>query len=321
MKPSLSSVALARKIFAKQSDQILRLSDFLNPSFEEVTDLMYRCKGRLVVTGMGKSALIAQKISATLNSTGTPALFMHSADALHGDLGMVQRDDMVLCLSNSGNTPEIKKLVFFLKNFEVPLVAICASETSYLGLNADHILKCTVDEESIPGNFAPTSSTMAQLLLGDALAVCLQSKRNFTPEDFAKFHPGGSLGRQLYTRVEDVLEPTDLIVRSGKSLSDVIVKITSNRMGVAIVLGDEDQVLGIITDGDLRRMLLKGLEHLTGVTAEHIMSTDPKSIAKEARIGEALSLMKQSHITSLVVLDDGRYFGVIHMHQILKYEN
>ena len=316
----ISTLDLARKILCKHAEQVSNLSKNLDDHFEKVVDLIYRSKGRLVVTGIGKSALIASKIVATLNSTGTPALFMHSADAIHGDLGMIKSgEDMVLCLSNSGNTPEIKKLIFFLKNFDVPIFSICGDEASYLATKSDYVLCAKVDMESIHGNFAPTSSTMAQLLLGDTLAVCLQKKRNFTARDFAKFHPGGALGKQLYTQVKDVLEPTDLTVNPGDTLSEVILQITSNRMGVAVVL-QQKKLLGIITDGDLRRMLLRGLENLGGVTAKEIMSPNPKTIDANVLIQEALVIMRHNQITSLVVFSEGKYAGGIHMHQILNYE-
>ena len=321
MESNTSSLKLAQQVLGKHAQQIADLSSSLNADFEKVVTLIYRSKGRLVVTGMGKSALISSKIVATLNSTGTPAIFMHAADAIHGDLGMIKSgEDVVLCLSNSGNTPEIKRLIFFLKHFDVPIISICGDASSYLATKSDHLLHAKVDMESIPENFAPTSSTMAQLLLGDVLAICLQKKRNFTPKDFAKFHPGGSLGKQLYTRVEDVLEPTDLVVSPDTTLSEVILQITSNRMGVAVVLEEKERLIGIITDGDLRRMLMQGFENLKGVTARDIMSSSPKTIDSNVLIQEALSTMKHNQITSLIVLSSGRYVGVVHMHQILNYE-
>ena len=271
-----------------------------------------------MITGIGKSAIIANKIVATMNSTGTPALFMHAADAIHGDLGMIQSEDIVICLSKSGNTPEIKVLVPLLKRRGSKLVALVSNKNSYLADHADFILNATIAEEACPNNLAPTTSTTAHLAMGDALAVCLLEMRDFSSEDFAKYHPGGSLGKQLYLKVEDVFSNNQLpIVKPETPLKDVILEISSKRLGATAVVDDAQNLLGIITDGDLRRMLQKE-SNIAKITAAEIMSRDPKSIDKSEFAVKALQIMQEKSISQLVVKDGLKVAGFIHLHDLLK---
>lgn len=301
-----------------ESRAIENLSNFIDENFERCVREIYSAKGRVVVTGVGKSAIIANKIVATLNSTGTPAMFMHAADAIHGDLGMIQSIDIVICISKSGNTPEIKVLVPLLKRRGVKLVALVSNTSSYLAEQADFILNATIAEEACPHNLAPTTSTTAHLALGDAVAVCLLELRNFSKTDFAEFHPGGSLGKQLYLKVSDIMtkHPIPKVSKSA-SLKDVIIEISSKRLGATAVVDDKDNVLGIITDGDLRRMLEKKT-NLEGVTAGDIMTTSPKSIDTNDYATQALQVMQQKSITQLVVMDGPKLAGFVHLHDLLK---
>ncbi len=279
---------------------------------------IHGCKGRVVITGIGKSAIIANKIVATMNSTGTPALFMHAADAIHGDLGMIQPEDVVICLSKSGNTPEIKVLVPLLKRRGSKLVALVSNTKSYLAEQADFVLNATISEEACPNNLAPTTSTTAHLALGDALAVCLLELKNFTPEDFARYHPGGALGKQLYLKVGDILGKNELpVVAPEAPLRDVIIEISSKRLGATAVATPDRKLLGIITDGDLRRML-QSQNDISQIKAADIMTRTPKAIAREAFAVAALQLMQANNISQLVVKDGDEVAGFIHLHDLLK---
>lgn len=310
--------SIARDVLLNESRAIENLVPQIDDSFEACVKEIYSSSGRVIVTGIGKSAIIANKIVATLNSTGTPSIFMHAADAIHGDLGMIQQSDIVICLSKSGNTPEIKVLVPLLKRRGSKLVALVSNTSSYLASQADYVLNATIAEEACPNNLAPTTSTTAHLALGDALAVSLLELRNFSSEDFAQFHPGGSLGKQLYLKVSDVLAGNQIpMVRLQTPLKEVIIEISSKRLGCAAVVSAEQHVLGIITDGDLRRMLQKNT-NLDGVVAGDIMSSNPKSISPDDFAVKALHHMQQNNITQLVVIQEGRLIGFIHLHDLLK---
>lgn len=310
-------IETAKKTLISQSQSIAKLTDFIDVNFVEAVQLIYNSKGRLIVTGIGKSAIIAQKIVATMNSTGTPSMFLHASEAIHGDLGMVQEHDVVICISKSGNSPEIKVLVPLLKRFGNKLISITGNVTSFLGKEAHVTLNTFVESESCPNNLAPTNSTTAQLVMGDALAVCLMEMRNFSPEDFAKYHPGGALGKKLLLRVNDMLDSTRKpFVTPDSSIKNVIVEISENRLGVTAVI-EADKVVGIITDGDIRRMLNK-TETISGLTAKDIMSSNPKMIKSSDMVIDALNYMEDFSITQLVVVDNDLYKGVIHLHDILK---
>ena len=282
-----------------------------------VVDALAACTGRVVISGIGKSAIIAQKIVATLNSTGTPSLFLHAADAIHGDLGLVQKDDVVMIISKSGESPEIKVLVPLIKNFGNCVIGMVGNTTSYLARRADFVLDTTVAQEACPNNLAPTTSTTAQLVMGDVLAVCLMEHRGFRAEDFAKLHPGGTLGKKLYLRVHDLCDDNAAPqVSPDADLKKVIMEMTRARLGLTAVV-DDGAVLGVITDGDLRRMLEK-TESITGVQAKDIMTRGPKTIAPQELAVNALDLMRRHQITQLIVADEGRYAGVIHLHDLVK---
>ncbi|RMF26427.1 MAG: KpsF/GutQ family sugar-phosphate isomerase [Bacteroidetes bacterium] len=299
---------------------IRALESSIDGTFCRVVAHLFAASGRLVVTGIGKSALIAQKIAATLNSTGTPALFMHAADAIHGDLGMIQPADTVLVLSKSGRTPEIRVLVPLVKNLGNFLVAMVADGESFLARQADAVLLTPVEQEADPNNLAPTASTAAQMALGDALATALLALRGFTPQDFAQFHPGGSLGKQLYLRVRDIYPHNERpAVQPHTPLKDTILEMTSRRLGCAVVLHPDERVAGIITDGDLRRMLeAHGNPDLERLTAADIMTPHPKTIAPDALAVKALQIMRQNSITQVVVEDGGRYLGIVHLHDLIR---
>lgn len=310
-------VESARRTLVSESVSIAKLAEFLDDSFVAVVELLFQTQGRLVVTGIGKSAIIAQKIVATLNSTGTPALFLHASEAIHGDLGMVQPGDPVLCISKSGNSPEIKVLVPLLKRQGNELIGMTGNPESYLGKASDYVLNTWVERESDPNNLAPTNSTTAQLAMGDAIAVCLIEMRHFTAEDFALYHPGGALGKKLLLKVNDLLDTAHRpVVEPNSDIKQVIVSISEGRLGVTAVLEDE-QVIGIITDGDIRRMLNK-TETITGWKARDIMTINPKTIAPDTLVVDALNRMEQYAITQLVVVEGTHYLGVIHLHDILK---
>lgn len=310
-------LASAKKTILSESESIAKLTQFLDDNFVNAVEIIYKSKGRLVVTGIGKSAIIAQKIVATLNSTGTPSLFLHASEAIHGDLGMLQPSDVVICISKSGNSPEIKVLVPLLKRFGNKLIAITGNTTSFLGKEADFVLNTYVDSEACPINLAPTNSTTAQLVMGDAIAVCLMELKNFTAEDFAKYHPGGALGKKLLLRVSDMLDTTKKpIVAADSMIKNVIIEISEKRLGVTAVIENE-KVIGIITDGDIRRMLNK-TENISGLTAQEIMTKNPKTIKSTDMVSDALNILEYFSITQLVVVDNGEYKGVIHLHDILK---
>jgi arabinose-5-phosphate isomerase len=279
--------------------------------------LIYESKGRLIVTGIGKSAIIAQKIVATLNSTGTPSLFLHASEAVHGDLGMVQPNDIIICISKSGNSPEIKILVPILNRFGNTLIAMTGNLSSFLAKNSTYVLDTTVEKEACPNNLAPTNSTTAQLVMGDCLAVCLMEIRNFKSEDFAKYHPGGALGKKLLLRVKDMLDDSRKpMVQADATIQTVIFEISEKRLGVTAVI-ENDKIIGIITDGDIRRMLSK-TETITGIKARDIMTIKPKMIQSDDMVVKALNIMEDFSITQLIVSDDSIYKGVIHLHDILK---
>jgi len=301
-----------------EAQAIEQLTHFINDDFVAVVELILNSKGRVVITGIGKSAIVAQKIVATLNSTGTPSIFMHAADAIHGDLGNIQKDDVVICISKSGSTPEIKVLVPFVKSFDNKLVAITGNPDSYLGQQAHYVLNTYVETEACPNNLAPTSSTTAQMAMGDALAVCLLKQRGFTDKDFAKYHPGGALGKKLYLRVSDVFAQNEKPqVSPTQSLKEVIIEISKKRLGVAAVV-DNNKLIGVVTDGDIRRMLEKNLD-INLVTAKDIMGTSPKTIQQSSFAIEALHVMEDKSISQLLVVDENNtYLGVIHLHDLLR---
>ncbi|MCB0491833.1 MAG: KpsF/GutQ family sugar-phosphate isomerase [Cyclobacteriaceae bacterium] len=309
---------VATEVLLNEARAIEKLTQFIDDDFETCVKEIIQSKGRVVITGIGKSAIIANKIVATLNSTGTPSLFMHAADAIHGDLGMIQNDDIVICLSKSGNTPEIKMLVPLVKRRGFKLVALVSNIDSYLAQQADYVLNATIDEEACPNNLAPTTSTTAHLAMGDALAVCLLNLRNFSSEDFAQFHPGGALGKQLYLRVDDVMVGKEIpMVEENTPLRDVILEISSKRLGAAAVVDQNRSLLGIITDGDLRRMLQKDIQIDTAMASD-VLSRNPKTIESGELAVKALQLMQQNSITQLVVVKEGRVHGFIHLHDLLK---
>ena len=316
MTSSLKQIAL--RTIELESQSISGLSQYINDDFEKAVNAITNCKGRVVISGIGKSAVIAQKIVATLNSTGSPSIFMHAADAIHGDLGIVQQDDVVMIISKSGESPEIKVLVPLIKNFKNILIGMVGSIESYLAGQSDIILNTTVTQEACPNNLAPTSSTTAQLVMGDALAICLMEMKGFGSDDFAKFHPGGTLGKKLYLRVADLYIKNEKpkLAKDG-SLKEVIVEISSKRLGATAVVDNNDILLGIITDGDLRRMLEKNIS-LDGVTAADIMTATPKSIGPDELAVDALDLMRKRSITQLVVVENERYLGFIHLHDLIR---
>jgi len=300
-----------------EAEAILKLTEHIDDDFVKVVKEILAIKGRIIITGIGKSAIIAQKIVATMNSTGTPAVFMHAADAIHGDLGILQSDDLIIAISKSGNTPEIKVLVPLLKQSENKLVALVGDIHSYLAKQADYILNTTVDKEACPLNLAPTTSTTAQLAMGDALAICLLECRSFSDTDFAKYHPGGSLGKRLYLKVGDLATQNEKpSVSIHDSIKQVLVEITKNRLGAAAVV-DNENVVGIITDGDIRRMI-ESYDNISLLTAKDIMGENPIKIQKSELAVNALNLMRKNNITQVIVLDKNKYFGIIHLHDLLK---
>lgn len=301
-----------------EARSIQALSRSINSDFENAVQVIANCKGRVVVSGIGKSAVIAQKLVATFNSTGTPSLFMHAADATHGDLGMVRTEDVVIIISKSGESPEIRVLLPLIRNFGNPLIAIVGNTSSSLALGATHVLDTTVESEACPNNLAPTSSTTAQLVMGDALAVCLMELKGFNSDDFARYHPGGALGKKLYLRVGDMAaQNAQPKINSSQSIREVIMSMTTGRLGVTVVVNDAQQVLGIITDGDLRRMLEKGTP-IDSLTASDIMTSSPCTIHPDELAVVALDLLTQHHISQLVVADNNNYKGVLHIHDLMR---
>ena len=309
--------AVAVETLRLEAEAVGNLQNFVDQSFEESVKAIYAMKGRLVVTGIGKSAIIAQKIVATMNSTGTPSVFMHAADAIHGDLGIIQPDDVVLCISKSGNTPEISVLVPILKRSGNLLIALVGNTDSFLAREANFVLNCTVSQEACPNNLAPTCSSTAQLAMGDALASCLIALRGFTSQDFAKYHPGGVLGKRLYVKVEDLYKFNEKPqVTPEDSIQQVILEISGKCLGVTAVV-DNGKVVGAITDGDLRRMLQKNVD-IQGLKASDVMTRNPKSIAPDVLAVEALDMMRKKQITNIFVVENEEYKGVIHIHDIIK---
>lgn len=310
-------LATARKTILSESESIAALASYLDDDFTQTVNRIYKSEGRTVITGIGKSALIAAKIVATLNSTGTPSLFLHAAEAIHGDLGMVQPGDVVICISNSGNSPEIKALAPLIKRFGNTLVGMTGNKNSFLAKESDLVLHSYVEREACPLNLAPMNSTTAQLVIGDALAACLMELRGFTPDDFAKYHPGGALGKKLLLRVQDLLDVTRKpIVKPTDSVKVAIHEISDKRLGVTAVI-ENGTVVGVITDGDVRRML-NDRDNIAGVTAADIMTKNPKSVSAAAMVIDAFNTMENHAITQLVVVDNGEYKGILHLHDILK---
>ena len=310
-------LAIAKKTILSESEAIVKLIDYLDDNFSKAVEIIFQSKGRLVVTGIGKSAIIGQKMVATFNSTGTPSMFLHAGEAIHGDLGMIQKDDVIICISKSGNSPEIKALIPLLKRDGNPLIGISGNSNSFLAKGSDCVLNTTVDSEACPINLAPTNSTTAQLVMGDALAISLMEMRDFKAEDFAKYHPGGALGKKLLLRVKDMIEhslkPT---VSPETPIKKVIFEISEKRLGVTAVV-ENNKVVGIITDGDIRRML-NDRDTFTDLTANDIMTKNPKYATSSMMAIDALQILENHSITQLIVIDDNEYKGVLHLHDILK---
>ena len=314
MKNRKQIISVAKKTIDTESKAIKNLIDLIDDSFADAIEYIYNSNGRVIITGIGKSAIIATKIVATLNSTGTPSIFMHAADAIHGDLGTILDDDVVICISKSGNTPEIKVLVPLIKSRGNKLIAITSNKESFLGEQADFILNAYVEKEACPNNLAPTTSTTAQLVIGDALAVCLLDLKGFSSKDFAKFHPGGSLGKKLYLRVSDLTKMNKKPeVQLDTDIKKVIVEISENLLGLTAVL-DNGKVVGIITDGDLRRLVKADSFH--GLTAKDIMSENPKTISNNAMAVEAIEIMDTNGITQIIAVEEGKYCGIVHIHNL-----
>lgn len=315
-------IQFAQGIVRTEISAIQRLEAYIDDNFVRVARAIFEGHGRLIITGIGKSAIIANKIVATLNSTGTPSVFMHAADAIHGDLGIIQPDDIIICISKSGASPEIKVLVPFIKGMGNRIIGMVGNLDSFLATSSDMVIDTTVAEEACPNNLAPTSSTTAQLVMGDALAMTLLKMRGFTAQDFGRFHPGGALGKKLYTTVGDIMaasyeDGSIPAVGPEANLNEIIIEISSKRLGATAVLGSEGELLGIITDGDLRRMLQSGHDQ-SSVTAADIMSRGPKSVDAEDLAINAFRMMEQRKITQLLVLREGVYIGLIHLHDILR---
>lgn len=311
-------IPIALRTIELETNAISGLKSFMNADFEKAVNTIALSKGRLIVSGIGKSAIIAQKIVATLNSTGTPSVFMHAADAIHGDLGMVQADDVVLVISKSGNSPEIKVLAPLVKNFGNTLIGMVGNTGSFLALSSDIVLNTTVEQEACPINLAPTSSTTAQMVMGDALAVCLMEIKEFNSSDFARYHPGGALGKKLYLRVEEIAaQNAKPKVLPTATIKEVIIEMTAKRLGAAVVVNEAENILGIITDGDLRRMLEK-TNSFENLQAKDIMSSHPKTIATDVLAVHALEEMRKHNISQLVAEDNNIYAGIIHLHDLVK---
>jgi len=307
----------AKQTILIESKAIANLVNFLDEDFENAVNFIHHSKGRVIVTGIGKSANIATKIVATLNSTGTPAIFMHAADAIHGDLGIIQENDVVVCISKSGNTPEIKVLLPLIKNYGNKIIAITGNPESFLATNADFMLNSFVEKEADPNNLAPTSSTTAQLVMGDALAICLLKLNNFSSKDFAKYHPGGALGKKLYLRVSDLIGKNEMPqVSPTTPIKDVIIEISKKRLGTTAVV-ENNKIVGIITDGDLRRMLTNSPD-ISNLVAKNIMGKNPKTINVDAMAIEALETMENNKISQILVEDKSVYIGVVHLHDLIK---
>jgi arabinose-5-phosphate isomerase len=310
-------VAIAKATLEIEAQSITALMNYVNHDFTKAVAEIFNSKGRVIITGVGKSAIVAQKITATFNSTGTPAVFMHAADAVHGDLGIIQQSDIIICISKSGNTPEVKVLIPLLKSAGNKLIAMVGNVDSYLAKQADYIINCTVEKEACPNNLAPTSSTTAQLAMGDALAVCLLECRDFKSEDFAKFHPGGALGKRLYLKAGDLASQNQKPqVKKTDTVRNVLIEISSKRIGAAAVI-ENNQLIGIITDGDIRRMMEK-YENINELTASDIMSQHPKTIDADELAVNALNMMQQKNISQIIVTKQNQFFGFIHLHDLIK---
>lgn len=310
-------LTFAKETISNEAKAIAQLENLLTNQFAQAVDEIYRGKGRVIITGVGKSALIAQKIVATFNSTGTPAIFMHAADAIHGDLGNIQNDDIVICISKSGNTPEIKVLVPFIKEFDNTLIAITGNTASFLANNANYTLDTTIEKEACPNNLAPTTSTTAQMVIGDALAICLVQLRGFSRRDFAKYHPGGSLGKKLYLRIKDITAQNKKPqVSPDTSVAETIVEISEKMLGAAVVI-DNEKIIGIITDGDIRRMLSKN-QDVRNLTARDIMGASPKTINNKALAVDAIELLEENEITQIIAEENGKYKGIVHVHNLIQ---
>lgn len=317
LKTSEEIRAIALRTIREEATAIDQLSSFLTDDFEKAINLILNSQGRVIVTGIGKSANIASKLVSTLNSTGTPAIFMHAADAIHGDLGMIRNEDIVICLSKSGDTPEIKVLIPLIRTMGNKVIAMVGNTDSFLARNSDMVLNTTVKREACPNNLAPTASTTAQLVMGDALAVALLECRGFSREDFARYHPGGALGKRLYLRISDIYKVNEKPeVQLDDDMKSVILEISSKRLGATAVLNG-DNLAGIITDGDIRRMLHRELP-LQDLTAKDIMTRDPLTINADILVADALDVMRKNNITQILVMDNEHYVGVIHLHDILK---
>ena len=316
MNSSIKEIAL--RTIKMEAQSVSGLIPFINDDFEKAVHAIANCKGRVVISGVGKSAVIAQKIVATFNSTGSPSVFMHAADAIHGDLGIIQEEDVVIIISKSGNSPEIKVLIPLIKNFGNILIGMVGNIDSFLAKQSDIILNTTVDQEACPNNLAPTTSTTAQLVMGDALAVTLMEIKGFKSDDFAKFHPGGTLGKKLYLKVADLFIINEKpMVFPNHTLKEVIIEMTKKRLGATAVVDEENNLLGIITDGDLRRMLEKNGD-LEKKSAKDIMTATPKTISADALAVEALDMMRKKEITQLIVVDNGKYSGILHLHDLIR---
>ena len=317
MKTHDQVVAIAKATLEIEAQSITALTNYVNHDFTKAVTEIFNSKGRVIITGVGKSAIIAQKITATFNSTGTPAVFMHAADAVHGDLGIIQQSDIIICISKSGNTPEVKVLIPLLKSAGNKLIAMTGNVDSFLAKEADYIINCTVEKEACPNNLAPTSSTTAQLAMGDALAVCLLECRDFKSEDFAKFHPGGALGKRLYLKAGDLAAQNQKPqVKKTDTVRNVLIEISSKRIGAAAVI-ENNTIIGIITDGDIRRMMEK-YENINELKAADIMSHEPKTIDADELAVNAIKIMQQKNISQIIVTKQNHFFGFIHLHDLLK---
>lgn len=312
-----SLLTFAHTTIENEANAIHKLNDFITEDFASAVQDIYKTKGRTIITGVGKSAIIAQKIVATFNSTGTPAIFMHAADAIHGDLGIIQKEDIVICISKSGNTPEIKVLVPFIKDFNNKIIAITGNLSSFLAEQADYVLNCHIEQEACPNNLAPTTSTTAQMVLGDALAVSLVHLRGFSSKDFAKYHPGGALGKKLYLRISDITSQNEKpAVAPDTPVSEVILEISEKMLGATVVI-ENDKIVGIITDGDIRRMLSDNKD-MRQLTAKDIMGKSPKTIDNNALAVEAVELLEGNQISQLIAEENGIYKGIVHIHNLIR---
>ena len=318
MKKEAEIIRIAQQVIQIEAETVLALKASIDKGFVDCVLEIFQSSGRLIVTGIGKSAIIANKIVATLNSTGTPSIFMHAADAIHGDLGMIQPNDIVLCISKSGETPEIKVLVPLLRSAGNTMIGMVSNKDSYLGKNARYILHTPVSKEADPNNLAPTASTAAQMALGDALATALLALRGFTPLDFAQYHPGGTLGKQLYLRVNDIYPNNERpVVFENDNIRKIIMQITSKRLGITAVLDDNEAIIGVITDGDLRRML-ESEQDISHLKAKDIMNQHPKTIEGNALAVKALEIMRENSITQILVMEEGKYLGIVHLHDLIR---